>query len=165
MALTIAVLVPPRQCGWLRFRWPISCMRANFVWFCWLYLFINIDQLFRTWLPNQSSLRLARLGNLLDVPLNQLGPLQRPSQHMYLNRPSYFFCSMRSKNIQGAFFNCSAQISLLKRKHCSTNRNFLYIENSMEQNLWLAAHAHRCSFWYWKLEGTFKKTPRRNKTK
>ena len=116
MALTIVVLVPPRQCGWLRFRWPISCMRANFVWFCWLYLFINIDQLFRTWLPNQSSLRLARLGNLLDVPLNQLGPLQRPSQHMYLNRPSYFFCSMRSKNIQGAFFNCSAQISVLKRK-------------------------------------------------
>ena len=116
MALTIAVLVPPRQCGWLRFRWPISCMRANFVWFCWLYLFINIDQLFRTWLPNQSSLRLARLGNLLDVPLNQLGPLQRPSHDMYLNRPSYFFCSMRSKNIQGAFFNCSAQISVLKRK-------------------------------------------------
>ena len=38
-------------------------------------------------------------------------------------------------NIQGAFFNCSAQISVLKRKTCSTNEDLLYIENFMEQNL------------------------------
>ena len=30
MVLTIAVWMLPRQCGWLRFRWPISCAMAIF---------------------------------------------------------------------------------------------------------------------------------------
>ena len=57
------------------------------------------------------------------------------------------------EHIQVGFFNCSAQISVLNRK---TNEDVLYIENFMEQNLWLAAH--HFSFWYWKLGGTVKKT-------
>ena len=41
----------------------------------------------------------------------------------------------------------------------------MYIENFMEQNLWLTAHCF--SFWYWKLGGTAKKPPckRKDKTK
>ena len=39
----------------------------------------------------------------------------------------------------GWFFNCSAQISVLK-KRCLSNEDLLHIENFMEQNLWLVAH-------------------------
>ena len=59
-------------------------------------------------------------------------------------------------HVQGAFFHCSAQISVLKRKTLFNQRGSLYIENFMEQNLGLAAH--HFSFWYWKLGGTVKKS-------
>ena len=62
----------------------------------------------------------------------------------------------RLKDTGCPFYNCSAKISVLKRKRCSTNEDLFYIVNFMEQNLWLAAH--RFSFWYWKLGGTVKKT-------
>ena len=56
----------------------------------------------------------------------------------------------------GCFFNCSAYISVQKEKRCSTNEDLLYIENFMEQNLWLAAH--NFSFWFWKLGVTVKRS-------
>ena len=59
--------------------------------------------------------------------------------------------------VQGAFFNYSAQISVLKRKTIFNQRESLYIEYFMEQNILLGAH--RFSFWYWKLGGTVEKNP------
>ena len=70
--------------------------------------------------------------------------------------PLYYYFFVWLEDLLGAFFNCSAQISVLKRKMLFNQRDLLYIENFMEQNLWLAAH--RFSFWYWKLGGTVKKT-------
>ena len=39
--------------------------------------------------------------------------------------------------------------------HQLSDKSILYIENFMEQILWLAAHCF--SFWYWKLGGPVKK--------
>ena len=55
------------------------------------------------------------------------------------------------------FLTGSPNFQYQKEKRCSTNEDPFYMENFVEQNLWLAAH--RFSFWYWKLGGPVKKPP------
>ena len=68
---------------------------CDFVGYIYSSIFTNSH--FRTWLPSQSSLKLARLGDPLDVPLDMLGVhLSIWNTHLsHLNRWSYFICSIK----------------------------------------------------------------------
>ena len=66
-----------------------------------------------------------------------------------------YHCNEVFKIYRVVFLTVPPKFQCEKEKRCSTNEDLLYIENFMEQNLWLAAH--HFSFWYWKLGGTVKK--------